>query len=117
MFNCVICYLGVIEKKIRLSIPCTFIYAVDELHTKEQYPMDDVEKYFVLWNNSDIAAQLREYNTSNTSIDSIVAGMCEICKCTYHGYEITHFFDLLLLCPSTIHRMPIRTGYIGTVYV
>ena len=112
MFNCIICYLGVIEKKIGISIPCTFIYAVGELHNGEQHPMDDVEN--ILWNNSDIAAQ---FNTSNTSIDSIVAGMCEIYKCTYHSYEITHYFELLLLCPSTVHRMPIHTGYIGTVYV
>ncbi|XP_065895222.1 uncharacterized protein [Dysidea avara] len=54
--------------------------ARNELHSEEQHLTDDKEKYFLLWNNSGVAAQLREYNASNTSIDSIVTGCDNLYK-------------------------------------
>ena len=50
-----------------------FTYAV-EVSCEERIPNDDREKYYLLSKQLGVANQLSEYNTSNTSTESIIFG-------------------------------------------
>ena len=45
-----------------------------EINAEECSPVDDKERYFLLWNSLRVANQLGQYNDNNTSEESIIFG-------------------------------------------